>query len=262
MTRETDVRRLFVLHCGYEIIPRSISLRGADPRFLHAVPITCYLLDTAQGWVLFDAALDTGHLDDPARLRRLFTDRGWFPPPAVLPEHRLAPQLAALGLGFADIGTVIVSHLHADHSGHLKDLTHARAIVQRAELDHAMGAAPGPAWFREDYDLPGLAWETVEGDATLLPGVEALFTPGHTPGHQSLLVTLPEGPPVILAADVGDLRRNFDETILPGEAADDDAALASLRRLVDLERSLGARMLITHDPDQIRQVPLAPEPYA
>jgi N-acyl homoserine lactone hydrolase len=72
---------------------------------------------------------------------------------------------------------------------------------------------------------------------------------------------MPEGPPVILAGDVGDLRENFDAGILPGSATNDDEARASLERLSRLERDLGARLLITHDPEQIRTVPLAPAPY-
>lgn len=262
MKNDTEVLGLYVLLCGYEIIPRSVSLRGADPRFLHAVPITAYLIDTRRGWVLFDTALDPANIDDPVRRASCFTDLGWDPPPAVLAAHRLETQLSALGVALSDIETVILSHLHADHSGYLKHLTPKRVLIQRAEFDHAFSAKAGPAWFREDYDLPGLKWEVIEGDAEVMPGLSLLFTPGHTPGHQSALLVLPDGPPVILAADVGDLRQNFSEERLPGEAADDAAALASLRRLNALERELGARMLLTHDPEQIKEIPLAPLPYA
>lgn len=261
MKHDTDVRGLYVLLCGYEIIPRSISLRGADPRFLHAVPITAYLIDTKRGWVLFDTALDPANLDDPARRAACFTDQGWDPPPAVLPHHRLEAQLDAIGVALSDIKTVILSHLHADHSGYLKHLDPQRVLIQRAEFAHAFSDKASPAWFRDDYDLPGVNWEVIEGDAEVMPGLSLLFTPGHTPGHQSALLVMPQGAPVILAADVGDMWQNFHEELLPGEAADDAAALASLRRLNTLQRELGAQMLLTHDPDQIRVIPLAPLPY-
>jgi glyoxylase-like metal-dependent hydrolase (beta-lactamase superfamily II) len=261
MTGETLVERLHVLLCGYEIIPRSISLRGADPLFLHAVPITCYLIGTRAGWVLFDTALDPARLADRDLCAAFFTDHGWDPPPAVLPAHRMEPQLAALGLGLGDIETVVLSHLHADHTGYLKHLSPGRVVLQKAEQAHGFGGAADAAFFHADYNLPGLPWDIVEGDAEVMPGIRALFTPGHTPGHQSLLLDMPDGPPVLLAGDVGDLRENFDGGILPGSATDDDAARASLARVSRLERELGARLLITHDPDQIRTIPLAPAPY-
>ena len=261
MANDTLIRQLYVLLCGYEIIPRSISLRGADPRFLHAVPITAYLIDTERGWVLFDTALDPANIEDPVRRATCFTDHGWDPPPAVLAAHRLETQLAAIGVAFSDIQTVILSHLHADHSGYLKYLSPSRVLIQQAEFAHAFSAKAGPAWFRDDYESPGIAWEVIDGDFEVMPGLSLLFTPGHTPGHQSALLVLPDGPPVILAADVGDLLQNFREERLPGEAADDAVALASLRRLSSLEQSLGARMLLTHDPEQIRTIRLAPLPY-
>jgi glyoxylase-like metal-dependent hydrolase (beta-lactamase superfamily II) len=256
----TEVRRLHVLLCGYEVIPLAISLRGADPRLLHAVPITAYLLDTARGWVLFDAGLDEADLRDPERLRSHFLEPGWDPPPVVLPHQETAPQLAALGMGFEDIGTVILSHLHADHTGHLKRLTHARMLVHARERAHAFSDAAGPAWFRSDYDLPGLRFETVEGDREVMPGLTLIETPGHTPGHMSALVELPETGPVVLAADVGDLTENLRDEVLPGEASDHAEALASIRRVNALVER-GATLMPTHDPDRLRGLGLAPEGY-
>lgn len=255
----TEVGRLHVLLCGYEIIPLAVSLRGADPRLLHAVPITAHLLDTARGWVLFDAGLDEAHLRDPERLRSHFLEPGWDPPPVVLPHHEMAPQLAALGLGFADVGTVILSHLHADHTGHLKRLTHARALVHARELDHARSDAAGPAWFRSDYDLPGLHLEAVVGDREVMPGLTLIETPGHTPGHMSALVELPETDLVLLAGDVGDLTENLEREVLSGEASDDAEALASIRRVNALVAERGAALMLTHDPDLLRGLRLVPE---
>jgi N-acyl homoserine lactone hydrolase len=254
----THVRRLYVLLCGFEIIPRSISLRGADPAMLIAVPITAYLLDTAEGWVLFDAGLDEANLRDPARLHALFTSKGWDPPPVVQPAHEMGAQLARLGIGFGDIARVVVSHLHADHSGHLKRMPQARLTIQRAEWDYARSGRQRDSWFPSDYDLPGLDWEIVEGDHPIMPGLTAISTPGHSPGHQSLLVDLPRTGRVVLAGDVGDLQENFLRRILPGEAADDEAALASIDRINALVDQ-GARLFLTHDPDLLLRTRRAPD---
>lgn len=86
----------------------------------------------------------------------------------------------------------------------------------------------------------------------------ALATPGHTPGRQSLLIDLPRTGRVLLAADVGDMVKNFVEEVLPGEASDDLQALASVRRVNALV-ARGAKLLLTHDPDQLRALRRAPE---
>ncbi|ROT97702.1 N-acyl homoserine lactonase family protein [Histidinibacterium lentulum] len=256
----TAVRRLYVLLCGFEIIPRTVSVRGSDPRIIHAVPITAYLMDTDHGWVLFDAGLDEANLRDPARLKSHFLDPGWDPPPVVLPDHELGAQLARIGLGWSDIGTVVVSHLHADHSGHLKRLAHARKVLHRREHAHAHGSTASAAWFRDDYDMID-DWELIDGDTPLMPGIEILDTEGHSPGHISLAIDLPNTGPVILAADVGDLMENFREEKLPGEASSDTAALASIRRINALVAERGARLMLTHDPDLLLGLKLAPDFY-
>ena len=258
----TEVRRLFLLLCGFEIIPRTVSLRGADARVLLSVPITAYLLETARGWVLFDAGLDEANLRDPERLRALYLAPGWDPPPAVQAHHEMAGQLAAVGIGFGDVGTVILSHLHADHTGHLKRLRHARVLLHRREREHVASGAAGPAFFASDYDLPGLDWDLVEGDRQVMPGLSLIETPGHTPGHMSAVLELPETGCVVLAADVGDLAENFEREVLPGEASDDAQALASIRRINAIVAERDATLMLTHDPNRLLGLRLAPEAYA
>ncbi len=256
----SHVRRLFVLLCGFEVIPRSVSVRGADPSVVIAVPITAYLLDTEEGWVLFDAGLDEGNLRDPGRLESLYLSQGWDPPPVVWPAHEMEGQLRRIGIGWGDIARVVLSHLHADHSGHLKRMPQARLTIQRDEWEYAFSGRARPSWFPSDYDLPGLRWDIIEGDREIMPGMTALSTRGHSPGHQSLLVDLPRTGRVVLAGDVGDLLLNFREEVLPGESADDEAALRSIRRINGLVAE-GARLFLTHDPDLLLTLRRAPEFY-
>ena len=258
----TAVRRMFVLLCGYEILPMTVSLRGADPRFIVSVPICAYLLDTTQGWVLFDAGLDSHHLSDPGQVAKYFSPGGWFPPPVVKPAHDMAAQLASVGIGFGDIATLVLSHLHADHSGYIKRMPQARIVIQKREYDYAFSTVEKLAYFTEDYDIAGLRWEVIDGDTPIIDGVEAIFTPGHTPGHQSLVVQLPETGTVILTADVGDWIENFDQEILPGSATSDAEAMASIRRINQLRETTGAPMFLTHDPVLVQRIKLAPDHYA
>ncbi|GHA13880.1 N-acyl homoserine lactonase [Devosia pacifica] len=257
----TSVRRLFVLLCGYEILPITVSLRGANPRFIVSVPICTYLLDTEAGWVLFDAGLDSHHLTDPAQVEKYFSRDGWFPPPVVEPVHEMEEQLRQIGIGFEDISILILSHLHADHSGHIKRMPQAEIIIQKREYDYAFSDEPKVAYFPEDYDLPGLNWTVIDGDQQLMPGIDAIFTPGHTPGHQSLVIDLPSKGKTILTADVGDWIENFTQEILPGSATNDEEAIASIHRINDLHQRTDGEMFLTHDPVLVRKIKLAPDYY-
>jgi N-acyl homoserine lactone hydrolase len=181
-------------------------------------------------------------------------------PPIVRAPHRLEKQLADIGIGFADIHHVILSHLHFDHCGYVRHFTHAKISVQRREYAAAFDN-PGPAYIRDDYDDAHLRWDLRDGDWQAAPGISLLDTRGHTAGHQSALIELPNGDDIILPFDAGDLQENFDEEVLPGECCDDEAALQAIRRLKALQVSRGARMLLFHDPVAVQRLRLAPEFY-
>ena len=82
----TSVKRLFVLLCGFEIIPKTVSPHNIGARFIISVPISAYLLDTDNGWVLFDTGLDEENLRERARSEALYLPTGRDPPPAPCAE--------------------------------------------------------------------------------------------------------------------------------------------------------------------------------
>ena len=256
----TEVSRLHVLLCGFEILEKTVSTRDRGGRFILAEPVSAYLLETARGHVLVDAGLNSALVHDPALREEYYTKRG-IRPPVILPEHELAHQLEQIGVRPEDVSHVILTHMHLDHAGNLGMFRHARISVQRAEHAYAFGPDRGPAWFECDYDLPDLRWDLVEGDWEAMPGLEVVLTRGHTPGHQSVVVTLKETGSVVLVGDAGDLAENFTDEVLPGESVDDEAALASIRRLKRIARERDAELLLGHDPQLIQKVRLAPEPY-
>lgn len=255
----SDLLRLYLLLCGFEILEKSASTRDRDERIVLAVPVSAYLLETRQGWVLVDCGLNSALINDPALREQYYTGRGWRPP-LVLPQHELQVQLDAIGVRPEQVNTVVLTHMHMDHTGNLKLFPNARVVAQRAEHSYAFAPDHDPAWFDCDYQLPGLRWQLLDGDAEVMPGLRCLSTPGHTPGHQSLLLELPRSGPVILVGDVGDLQENFDDEIL-GESMDDAAALASIRRLKRLAQEHSAQLFLTHDPDFVRRARLAPNCY-
>jgi len=105
--------------------------------------------------------------------------------------------LAGLGLGAQDIRVVIQTHLMYDHCANSKKLPRARFIVQKKELQFASDPHP---MFAGAYQRPlfeGLPFDVVEGDADLFPGIRLLFTPGHSPGNQSVAVSTDSGLAII-----------------------------------------------------------------
>jgi N-acyl homoserine lactone hydrolase len=256
----TSVRRLFVLLCGYEVLPKTISTRDRGRRFLLSEPISAYLLDTDSGWILIDTGFDPAHTRDSATMEQNFFRHGIYPP-MVSPEHRLDRQLQEIGIGFKDIGQVIITHLHFDHTGYLKYFPHARVSIQRREHAFGFSGRTNLANLVADFDLPTVQWHLVDGDWDVVPGLTMIDTRGHTEGHQSAIVDLKNSGVIVLPFDAGDLQENFDDEVLPGEAVDDQAAIAAIRRLKDITASRNGKMILFHDPVAIQSTRLAPAFY-
>ena len=117
-------------------------------------------------------------------------DTGVGGPQEVLDDWRVvnrtvADALADYDMSPADISLVINTHLHFDHCGQNAVFRHAPHYVQRAELSRAQSESPDLCdWF----DFMNARWELLDGDAEVLPGVEVIATPGHTAGHQCVIV--------------------------------------------------------------------------
>jgi len=257
----TLARKITVLLLGYEVIPKTVSTRDRGARFVMAEPICAYLIETERGLVLFDTGVNVDNIRDPVRRESLFMSRGWLAPPIVLPEHDFLAQLAAIGVSPADIGDVVLSHVHCDHTGNLKHLRHARIWIQRLEDEFAFSDPNSPAVFNGGFDFRDMRWQIVEGAWQLMRGIEGIFTRGHRPGHQSLVVPLPKGGVRVLTADAGDLWENFEDEVIPGESCDDVAALASIRKLKAIARERAGELILLHDPVRVQTLRLAPEFY-
>src|ERR1700744_356132 len=126
-------------------------------------------------------------------------ERGGGGPQGVQDDWRAvnvaaADALAGLDLSPADISLVINTHLHFDHCGQNAVFKHAPFYVQRAELDRARRESADLAgWF----DFMGARFELLDGDTEVLPGLEVITTPGHTSGHQSVVVSTGNGVEVL-----------------------------------------------------------------
>ena len=167
----------------------------------------------------------------------VLVDTGVGGPEEVLNDWRVvnrsvADALAGLDMTPADIGLVINTHLHFDHCGQNAVFRHAACYVQRAELDRAQREEP------ELYDWFGFMnarWELLDGDAEVLPGLSVITTPGHTVGHQCVVVQSADGGPDLLIGDAAYTPHQYagpaDEDLVPGQAADPVAWRDSLHRI-------------------------------
>ena len=128
--------------------------------------------------------------------------------------------------------------------------------VQRRELDYGLSSPPEPerqGIYRIDFDDPGIDWQLHDGDIEIAPGVTAVSTPGHTPGHQSFMVELDAsvgGGGFIFAFDAADLTENIEQELPVGSFIDVDPeqTLEPIRRLKALGVERGYRLVPGHDP--------------
>lgn len=261
--------RLFFLQLGAEHVPKSLSLRGG-PETLYWEPFIAAVVETDLGWILLDSGMSRAAFDsdeiaavygvhDPAHL-------GGVPPIKPVPSSAatwawirdgdpLETALAQVGLSTSDLAMAAISHLHVDHSGGIPTLTRAGVpiVIQRAELAFVRSGAvgPGQGFFPPDWEHHDTVWTELDGDAELAPGVRALSTPGHTPGHMSFVVDLEESGRWVLAGDAADLAQNFLDGVPCGSAAggtetDERDADDSFDRLFQYARE-GARIIPGHD---------------
>jgi N-acyl homoserine lactone hydrolase len=209
-------------------------------------PVAAFLVQLDDGTnVLVDTGLSPDHVDDPeARI----------PQPDVVvtmtPEDDIRHQLSLIGLAPADIDYVVVTHFDFDHCGANRFFPEATFVVQREQYEYAK--ATPERCFRQDWDLPELRYRLVDGDQELLPGVDLVATPGHAPGHQSVVVRgLDNTGTVILASDAAHTHVEFEEERVDG-TPDPATILASIRKLKAIRDAEDATVLLCHDADAWR----------
>jgi N-acyl homoserine lactone hydrolase len=158
---------------------------------------------------------------------------------------------------------VICTHFDVDHAGYHDAFPQAEFIVQREHYSVARGGHPRFAGARAHWDHPALRYRQVDGDTELLPGITLLETSGHVPGHQSVLLRLPNAGLVLLAIDAVSMRRSFTVERKASAMDDNEQQLrASTKELLELvEREKVGLVIFHHDGEQWRSLKKSPEYY-
>lgn len=244
--------RLYCLTLGHERSPRWISLEGGGDAVLRLPVIGMLVRSVAGGWWLLETGLNPDFCADPAQYGRIY---GADAPELPGAGDPLLDALENCGVSVDELAGVAVSHLHVDHAGGLRWFADGRVpvCVQRREHEFALGGRAGEAeaYWRPDYEQDGLQWRLLDGDAKIAPGIDAVSTPGHTPGHMSYRVRMAGSGDWLFAVDAIDLQEGIDTGIPIGASADPADApkrLESHRRLVEMARATGARLVPGHCP--------------
>lgn len=241
------IERLYVLYCG-DIALNDASSFTPGASGPGALSVTCYLIKHGRDWFLWDTGLPDAIVGMPNGLK---SNAGVW-----TSKKALASELAEIGVNPADIHYLALSHSHPDHVGNLDLFPQATLVVQKAEYDWP-SATGGP---RFNPAQPAIK---VEGDRDFFGdgSVVLISTPGHSPGHQSLLVRLPKTGAVLLSGDAVHTRANWDSHRVPERNFNVPQSLASLDRMATVLKENNAQLWIGHE---VKEVPLrkyAPDYY-
>ena len=175
----------------------------------------------------------------------------------------LASQLQAIGVVPTDVTDVAFSHFHSDHVGNANLFTSAKLYIQEPEYEAAFGPNASKFGFAPPlYEkLKSNPTVKLNGDHDVFGdgSVVILSTPGHTPGHQCLLVRLPQRGVVVLSGDMVHFQDNWAHRRVPARNFNKEQSLQSMERIAAVISVEQAELWINHDKEQSAAIPKAPE---
>ena len=214
-----------------------------------------YLIQHGTSYMLWDTGLQDDLINIPDGKIVAHDVRG-------IVKQTLLSQLEEIGVKPEEISHIAFSHAHFDHVGNSSYFGNARWYVQEAEYNAMFGPDPAQYGF-----IPEL-YESMQDRLVVLTGTEydvfgdgsvtILSTPGHTPGHQSMLVRLGGYGPVMLSGDVAHFWGNFCCRRIPLMNVSKEQSMQSMERVDSIVKAVGAKLWINHDYEQSKSLPHAP----
>jgi glyoxylase-like metal-dependent hydrolase (beta-lactamase superfamily II) len=245
---QADDMALTRLDCGTPQAPTAVNQRFSDTYAYGDLKLqfvfSCYLIKHDSEYMLWD----TGHS---------------MTAPNVAPKVSVVDQLAQLGVKSEQVKFVGISHHHADHTGQVASFPKSTVLIGAREWEAI--TAPKPAagvnfrpfesWIKGESKVEPLDLDKdVFGDGSVI----VLRTPGHTPGHQVLLVKLPQTGAVILSGDAMHFRENYDAFGVPTFNYDRAQTVASMERIKKIADNFKAKVIIQHDARDVDKLPAFP----
>jgi glyoxylase-like metal-dependent hydrolase (beta-lactamase superfamily II) len=241
------IERVYVLYCG-DIALTDMGRFSPGYSGPGALSGTCYLIKHAQGWLLWDTGLPDAIASMPEGQK---SNAGVW-----TVKKTLASQLAEIGVKPSDINYLALSHSHGDHVGNVKLFAQSTLLVQKAEYEwpDPLGVPRFP---------PGQPVKKAEGDHDVFGdgSVVLISTPGHSPGHQCLLVKLPRTGAILLSGDAVHTKANWDNKRAPVQNHNHAQSLATLDRMATVLKEHNAQLWIAHEPSEVAARKYAPAYY-
>jgi glyoxylase-like metal-dependent hydrolase (beta-lactamase superfamily II) len=263
LAAEPEALHMYVLDCGTIQISNldGFSSAGDYAGQTAVFADTCWLIRHPDGDLLWDLGLTTelvGGGEQEIDVLTLSMDRS------------LTEQMRDFGYAPWDLDYVAISHSHFDHTGQADQFQEAKWLVHQAEYDSMFPETPEA--LENDPDVDGevtnpysnfasLSHETFTGEYDVFgDGSVVIFpTPGHTPGHTTLQVMLPETGPVLLTGDLYHRRESRELRRVPRFNSDETQTLASMDAFEARAAALGAKVIIQHSQADIAELPHPPE---
>jgi N-acyl homoserine lactone hydrolase len=253
------VNRMYILPGGFINLDRSIFLAGVDIGKKIKAPVFSILLDHDEGPILIDLGMNPEGVKNP--------EGAWGPRvklmnPELTEADDIRNRLQQINLGLEDIKMVILTHLHWDHCGGLRFFNHCPILVQKEEYRFAFNPDlfVSPQYMRNHFDFP-VNYRLLEGDQVILPGISVIRTPGHTPGHQSLLIKMGSGKFIIISGDVISVEESLKLKITGSNNWSSQQSMKSIYRLENLSQFLNAEIIPSHDILRWEKFKKSPEAY-
>jgi glyoxylase-like metal-dependent hydrolase (beta-lactamase superfamily II) len=234
--------------CGTSQPPTAVNQRFSDTYAYGDLKLqfvfSCYLVKHGDDYLLWD----TGHA---------------VTAPNVAPKVSLVDLLAKIDVKPEQIKYVGISHYHADHTGQVASFPKSTVLIGQGDWDaitspkpaQGVNFKPFEAWIKGEAKVDAL---TLDKDVFEDGSVIVLRTPGHTPGHSSLLVKLPQMGAVVLSGDAIHFRESYDAFGVPGFNFDRAHTVASIERIKQIASNLKATIIIQHDARDVEKLPVFP----
>jgi glyoxylase-like metal-dependent hydrolase (beta-lactamase superfamily II) len=209
---------------------------------------SCYLIRNGENYLLWDTGL-------PGELAGTSNTGGGY---TTSVKARIVDQLRQIGVSPDRVNFVGISHNHFDHIGQAADFPKATLLIGAEDFEASKkgdAAARFAPWIKGGAKVEPIKRDhDVFGDGRVM----ILDMPGHTPGHQALLVKLPRTGNVLLSGDLYHFAENYKSGGMPSFNVDRADTLGSFERFGAIARNLKAKVIIQHEPADVAKLPRFP----